>query len=134
MRSHSSEFSISNQSTSTLLYVVLSPYLNQIARPSFHKLRPKSIKFVFSKKATKIDKIFTVDLTLCKGLIISECLYDVFKFSKKPTKNLTNFCQGSKKWSNHKIKAPNSVFNTSNSPYNYIIIRKCLYFVDLTTF
>ena len=25
----------------------------------------KSVKFMFSKKATKIDKIFTVDLTLC---------------------------------------------------------------------
>ena len=54
-----------------------------------------------------------------KGQIISECLFDVFKFSKKPTKNLTNFCPESKKWSNHKITAPYSVFNTSNSPYNY---------------
>ena len=27
-----------------------------------------------------------------KGQIISECLFDVCKFSKKPTKNLTNFC------------------------------------------
>ena len=27
-----------------------------------------------------------------KGQIISECLFDVFKFYKKPTKNLTNFC------------------------------------------
>ena len=69
---------------------------------------------------------------VCKGQIISECLFDVFKFSKKPTKNLTNFCPGSKKWSNYKIKAPNSVFNTSNNPYNHNIIRKCLYFVDLT--
>ena len=29
------------------------------------------VKFVFSKKATKIDKIFTVDLTVC-----SECQID----------------------------------------------------------
>ena len=38
------------------------------------------------------------------------------KFSKKPTKNLTNFCPESKKWSNHKTKAPYSVFNTLNRP------------------
>ena len=69
-----------------------------------------------------------------KGQIISECLFDVFKFSKKPTKNLTNFCPGSKKWSNYKIKAQNSVFSTSKNPYNHSITRKCLYFVDLTTF
>ena len=30
--------------------------------------------------------------TNAKGQIISECLIDVFKFSKKPTNNLTNFC------------------------------------------
>ena len=40
----------------------------------------------------------------------------------------------SKKWSNHKIKAPYSVFNISNSLKKHDIIRKCLYFVDLTTF
>jgi predicted nucleic acid binding AN1-type Zn finger protein len=39
-----------------------------------------------------------------KGQLISECLFDVFKFSKKPTKNLTNFCPGSKKWSNQQSK------------------------------
>ena len=39
-----------------------------------------------------------------KGQLISECLFDFFKFSKKPTKNLTNFCPWSKKWSNYKIK------------------------------
>ena len=69
-----------------------------------------------------------------KDQLISECLFDIFKFSKKPTKNLTNFCPGFKKCSNYKIKAPNSVFNTSNNPYNHSITRKCLYFVDLTTF
>ena len=39
-----------------------------------------------------------------KGQIISECLFDVFKFSKKPTKNLTNFCPETKKWSNQQNK------------------------------
>ena len=37
------------------------------------------LKFVFSKKATKIDEIFTVDLTLC-----SKCQIDVEDF--------INFC------------------------------------------
>ena len=37
------------------------------------------IKFVFSKKATEIDKIFTVDLTLC-----SKCQIDGEDF--------VNFC------------------------------------------
>ena len=30
------------------------------------------VKFVFSKKATKIDEIFTFDLTLTKGQLISK--------------------------------------------------------------
>ena len=29
---------------------------------------------------------------LLKGQLISECLLDFFKVSKKPTENLTNFC------------------------------------------
>ena len=28
---------------------------------------------------------------VAKGQLISECLFDFYKFSKKPTKNLTNF-------------------------------------------
>ena len=39
----------------------------------------KYLKFMFSRKATKIDKIFTVDLTLC-----SKCQIDVEDF--------VNFC------------------------------------------
>ena len=34
------------------------------------------IKFVFSKKATKIDEIFTIDLTVC-----SKCQIDGEEFS-----------------------------------------------------
>ena len=37
------------------------------------------LKFMFSKKATKIDEIFTVDLTLC-----SKCQID--------SEDLVNFC------------------------------------------
>ena len=33
--------------------------------------KAKELKFIFSKKATKIDEIFTVDLTLC-----SKCQID----------------------------------------------------------
>ena len=40
---------------------------------------PKFVKFMFSKKATKIDKIFTVDLTVC-----SKCQIDGEDFA--------NFC------------------------------------------
>ena len=32
--------------------------------PDYRRELPYTIKFMFSKKATKIDKIFTVDLTL----------------------------------------------------------------------
>ena len=35
------------------------------------------VKFMFSKKATKIDKIFTVDLTVC-----SKCQIDCEDFVK----------------------------------------------------
>ena len=46
---------------------------------------------------------FQFFLLFVVGQIISECLFDVFKFSKKPTKSLTNFCPESKKWSNNHI-------------------------------
>ena len=35
-----------------------------------------------------------------KGHLISECLLGVIDIPKKPTKNLTNICPESKKWSN----------------------------------
>ena len=69
-----------------------------------------------------------------KGQLISECLFDLFKFSKKPTKNLTNFCPESKKWSNHKIKAHYIDLNTNYVQIILNFMRRCLYFVDLTTF
>ena len=69
-----------------------------------------------------------------RGQIISECLRDFLNFPKNQQKIWQISAPESKKWSNHKITAPYSVFNTLNGPYNHIIIRKCLYFVDLTTF
>ena len=56
-----------------------------------------------------IDYSLKVKPSLAKGQLISECLFDFFKFSKKPTKNLTNFCPESEKWSNHEIKSPYTV-------------------------
>ena len=49
------------------------------------------LKFMFSKKATKFEEIFTVDLTLCKGQLISKCSFGVFKSPKKPTKFFPGF-------------------------------------------
>ena len=40
---------------------------------------------MFSKKATKNYKIFTVDLTLTKGQIILKGLFGVLEFSQKRT-------------------------------------------------
>ena len=58
-----------------------------------------------------------------KGQIISECIFDVFKFSKKPTKIWQISAPESKRWSNHKITAPYSVFNTLNSPHIIIVLQ-----------
>ena len=38
------------------------------------------------------DKFIGVLKSLAKGQLISECLFDFLKFSKKPTKNSTSFC------------------------------------------
>ena len=40
---------------------------------------------MFSNKATKIDEIFTVDLTLCKGQLISKHFFEAIVFPKKLT-------------------------------------------------
>ena len=46
---------------------------------------------MFSKKATKIDEIFTVDLTICKGQIISECPYEIIVYPKIATEKFPRF-------------------------------------------
>ena len=43
---------------------------------------------MFSKKATKIDEIFTVDLTLCKGHLISKANCQAVVSPKKQTKGI----------------------------------------------
>ena len=60
---------------------------------------------MFSKKATKIDKISTIDLTFTgkslseagifastKGQLISKCLFGVIVWTKNQRKNYQNFC------------------------------------------
>ena len=49
-------------------------------------------KFKFSEHTALITSNQKILNETVKGQIISECLFDVCKFSKKPTKNLTNFC------------------------------------------
>ena len=56
-----------------------------------------------------------------KGQLISECLFDVLNFPKNQRKIWQISALESKKWSNHKITAPYSVFKTLNSPYNHSI-------------
>ena len=56
----------------------------------------KGVVWSFKKKPTGLDCIRRQGggsgaLAPSKGQLISECLFDFFKFSKKPTKNLTNF-------------------------------------------
>ena len=36
--------------------------------------------------------VYILEQQALKGQLVSECLFDFFKFSKKKTKNLTNFC------------------------------------------
>ena len=44
------------------------------------------------KRRSKGRIQFDIGLLPDKGQLISECLFDFFKFSKKQMKNLTNFC------------------------------------------
>ena len=62
---------------------------------------------VFRRKPSD-DQVFLVKsfskIFNSKGQLISECLFILFKLSKKPTKDLTKISAlESKKWSNHKI-------------------------------
>ena len=40
----------------------------------------------------EMSKRYNEALQVCKGQIISECLFDFLNVPKKPPKNLTNFC------------------------------------------
>ena len=69
-----------------------------------------------------------------KGQLISECLFDVLNFPKKQRKIWQISALEFKKWSNNKIKANYIDFDTNYVQIILNIIRRCLYFVDLTTF
>ena len=45
-----------------------------------------------AERKEKEEQQRMLEAELAKGQLISEYLFDFFKFSKKPTKNLTNFC------------------------------------------
>ena len=60
-----------------------------------------------------------VPLLYPNGQLISECLFGVLNFPKNQRKIWQISAPEAKKWSNHEIKAPYSIFNTSNSPYNH---------------
>ena len=75
----------------TLGYLINLPYLLSLW------------KFTLSKKATKIDEIFTVYLTLCKGQLISKCLLGVIVSTKKPKISLRISALASKKRLNQKM-------------------------------
>ena len=61
--------------------------LGNMMGKKIQKLNMSLVKFMFSKKATKNYKIFTVDLTLSKGQLISKCLFGVFTFFQKTNEN-----------------------------------------------
>ena len=100
-----------------------------------------SLHFETDLTATAIDITFRICWPLrlifwskIKGQLISECLFDVLDFPKNQRKIWQISALESKKWSNHKIKAHYNDFDTNYVQIILNIIRRCLYFVDLTTF
>ena len=57
-----------------------------------------------------------------------------FRFPKHQRKFGQISALESKKWSNHKIKAHHNDFDTNYVQIISYIIRRCQYYVDLTTF
>ena len=55
-------------------------------------LHVTGIESVFEKTTTVEEQEKAEAERVAKGQLISECLFDFFLISKKPTKNLTNFC------------------------------------------
>ena len=92
----------------------------------------------FPKSKTRCDSVLQEFLFAFpwtdKDQFISECLFDVLNFPKNQRKIWQISALESKKWSNHKIKAHYNDFDTNYVQIILNIIRRCLYFVDLTTF
>ena len=53
-----------------------------------------------------------------KGQFISKCPFGVIVWTKIPTNCFENFCPRTEKWSNHKMKVLNNVFDTLNNPFD----------------
>ena len=81
---------------------------------SRYLIRLEFIKFMFSKKATKIDKIFTIDLTLCSK-------------SQIKGEDFDNFCGLLRK---HKLYNKSFVFDTH---FFVFVIRIKLFLMSLLT-
>ena len=45
----------------------------------------RELKFIYSEKATKFCEMSTSDLTVTKGQLISECLFEKIVWTKIPT-------------------------------------------------
>ena len=69
-----------------LLSWVIDACRKHVCNHEFLTITETCLKFILSKKATKIEEIFIVDLTLYKGQLISKCLFGIFNFPKKRTK------------------------------------------------
>ena len=61
---------------------------------NYDRLTPRSqlVSFIIFRAMKKKLAQQGLVVIVAKGQVISECLFDNLKFSKKPTKNLTNFC------------------------------------------
>ena len=71
-----------------LLSWVIDACRKHVCNHEFLTITETCLKFMLSKKVTKIDEILFVDLTLCKGQLISKCLFGIFNFPKKRTKKI----------------------------------------------
>ena len=61
-----------------MLVISASLKLSKVKNLKFNKGGGLFLKFMFSKKATKIDEIFTVDLTLCSKCQIDSEYFFIF--------------------------------------------------------
>ena len=68
-------------------------HIRNVHKTEIHEsdLPPEQIENCETKICRKLYG-FNHQQLWCKGQLISECRFDFLKFSKKPTKNLTNFC------------------------------------------
>ena len=87
-----SEISFTQQSQYSFHSIIITILWSKWKIAGYFQIKKKksgaALKFMFSKKDTKKYKIFTVDLKLTKGQLISKCLLGVFNSPKKRTKTI----------------------------------------------